>query len=155
MFLRLIVIFLFAASLTLGQSVHHRHRARASARRPHPVVTARSSELVRLAGKLRAQGATVALTGEKVTQPFFSVSGRIIKINGEALQVLEYASPSAADAEASRVSADGTTIGTSKPTWMATPHFFKSGKVIVLYIGGNQTTINLLRTVLGNQFAGG
>ncbi len=155
MFLKLIAILLFAASLTLGQSVRHRHRARTNARRPHSVVTVKSSELVRLAEKLRAQGATVAVTGEKVPQPFFSVASRIININGEALQVFEYATPSAADAEATRVSADGTTIGTSKPTWMATPHFFKSGKLIVLYVGGNQAIVDLLRTTLGNQFAGG
>ena len=77
-----------------------------------------------------------------------------MKISGEALQVFEYARASAADADASRVSGDGTTIGTSKPTWMATPHFFKSGKLIVLYVGGNQTVVDLLRTALGNQFAG-
>jgi hypothetical protein len=76
------------------------------------------------------------------------VAGRIININGEALQVFEYATPSAADADARRVSADGTTIGTSKPTWMATPHFFKSGKLIVLYIGRNKTIVDLLRTAL-------
>ncbi|MGI9067074.1 MAG: hypothetical protein ACR2HX_11820 [Pyrinomonadaceae bacterium] len=53
------------------------------------------------------------------------------------------------------MSSDGTTIGTSKPTWMATPHFFKTGKLIVLYVGGNQTILELLRTALGGQFAGG
>jgi len=71
------------------------------------------------------------------------------------LQVFEYATPSAAAADASRVSDDGNTIGTSKPTWMGTPHFFKSGKVMVLYLGRNQTIVDLLRTVLSNQFAGG
>ena len=155
MLLKLIVLLLVTASLTFGQSARHRHRNKARPAHPQSSSRTASSELVRLTENLRAHGGTVALTKEKISQPFFSVAGRIIKINGEALQVFEYATPSAADADASRVSADGTTIGTSKPTWMATPHFFKSGKLIVLYIGGNQAILDLLRTALGNQFAGG
>lgn len=95
------------------------------------------------------------LTKEKVSQPFSSVSGRIVKINREGVQVFEYPWPSAVDADAKQVSADGTTIGTSKPSWMAPPHFFKSGKFLVLYVGGNQTVLNVLRGALGGQFAGG
>lgn len=78
-----------------------------------------------------------------------------MKINGEAVQVFQYRSPSAANADAKRVSADGSTIGTSKPMWMAIPHFFKSGKLIVLYVGGNETILDPLLTSLGAQFAGG
>ncbi len=153
MFLRLIPLLLVSASLISGQSGHIHRRAKAT--NPHSSSKTKSSELVRLTKKLRAQGATVAMTKEKISQPFFSVAGRIIKINGEAVQVFEFATVSSADADASRVSADGTTIGTIKPSWIDTPHFFKSGKLILLYIGGNQTIVDLLRTALGNQFAGG
>lgn len=155
MLLRLIILLLFTASLSFGQAARHRHRNKARPAHPHSSSKTKSSELVRLTEKLRTHGGTVILTKEKVSQPFFSVAGRIININGEALQVFDYPTPSAANADASQVSADGTTIGTSKPTWMATPHFFKSGKLIVLYIGGNQTIVDLLRIVLGHQFAGG
>ena len=157
MILKLIVLLLFTASLAFGQSTRHRHRQRhkAGPSRPHSSAKTESTGLVRLTENLRAQGGTVALTRERVSQPFFPVAGRIININGEALQVFEYATPAAASAQATRVSADGTTIGTSKPTWMATPHFFKSGKLIVFYIGGNLTIVELLRTTLGSQFAGG
>ncbi len=134
MLLKLIVLLLFTASLAFGQSTRHRHRNKARPAHPHSSSKTKSYELVQLIEKLRAHGGTVALTKERVSQPFFSVAGRIININGEALQVFEYATPSAANGEARRVSADGTTIGTSKPTWMATPHFFRSEKLIVLYI---------------------
>ncbi|MEO8434611.1 MAG: hypothetical protein ABI596_06925 [Pyrinomonadaceae bacterium] len=153
--MKLIVLFLFTAPLIFGQSARHRHRNKARPARTHSSSKTKSAELVRLSETIRAHDGTVALTRERVSQPFFSVAGRIININGEALQVFEYATPAAANAEARRVSADGTTIGTSKPTWMATPHFFKSGKLIVLYIGGNQTILDLLRRTSGNQFAGG
>ena len=155
MLLKFIVIFLVTASLTFGESARQRNRNSARKTHPHSSSKTSSSEVVRLIEKLRGRGATVAVTREKVSQPFFSVPGRIININGEALQVFEYRKPSAASADARRVSSDGTTIGISKPTWMATPHFFKSGKLIVLYLGGNQTILDLLRTVLGSQFAGG
>ncbi|MGI9067981.1 MAG: hypothetical protein ACR2HX_16465 [Pyrinomonadaceae bacterium] len=153
--MKLIVLLLFTASVTFGQTARHRQRNKVRPVHTHPSSKTRSSELIRLTQKLRAHGATVALTKEKVRQPFFSMAGRIININGEPVQAFEYATPSAAAADASRVSDDGNTIGTSKPTWMATPHFFKSGKVMVLYLGRNQTIVDLLRTVLSNQFAGG
>ena len=38
--------------------------------------------------------------------------------------------------------------------WVATPHFYKTGKLIVLYVGDNMTVISTLETVLGPQFAG-
>ena len=39
--------------------------------------------------------------------------------------------------------------------WMATPHFFKSGKLIVLYLGDDVAVMTLLTGLLGPQFAGG
>jgi len=39
-------------------------------------------------------------------------------------------------------------------TWVATPHLFRSGKVIVLYVGDGASTLKVLETVLGPQFAG-
>ena len=39
--------------------------------------------------------------------------------------------------------------------WMATPHFFKSGKLIVLYLGDDVEVMTLLTGLLGPQFAWG
>jgi hypothetical protein len=152
---KLIVLLLVTASLTFGQSARHRHSNKARLTHPHSSSKAKPTELVQLTEKLRALGATVTVTRERVSQPFFSAPGRIITISGEPVQVFEYANASAAEADARRVSADGMTIRTSKPTWMATPHFFKSGKLIVLYVGANQTVVDLLQNAQGNQFAGG
>ena len=112
-------------------------------------------EYARLIGKLRAQGALVKSTNERVRQPFFLVSGRIIKVNNENIQVFEYSNPATTDSQAKRVSPDGKTIGNSKPSWMSTPHFFKSQKLIVIYVGDDQTVLRILQAELGNQFAGG
>jgi hypothetical protein len=40
-------------------------------------------------------------------------------------------------------------------TWIATPHFYSGGQLIVLYVGDQSSTMNLLEEVLGSQFAGG
>ena len=109
----------------------------------------------RLIGKLRAQGVSARSTRERVRQPFFSVPGRIMTVNDEAIQVFEYSNPATSESQARRVSADGNTIGNSKPSWMASPHFFKDGNLIVLYVGSNESILKVLRTTLGPQFAGG
>ena len=36
-----------------------------------------------------------------------------------------------------------------------TPHFYNNGKLIALYVGDHNDTIELLDGVLGPQFAGG
>lgn len=113
------------------------------------------NEFARLIGKLRAQPAQVKSVNERVRQPFFLVSGRIIKVNKENIQVFEYSNAATAESQAKLVSPDGTTIGNSKPSWMATPHFFKSQKLIVIYIGDDKTILRILQGALGDQFAGG
>jgi hypothetical protein len=154
--LKLIILLLFSASLTPGQSTHKRHPAQPSARRPHSASKARSAkELSNLIRNLRAKGATVALTNEKVSQPFFSVASRIINVNGQGVQVFEYAEASKADSEAKRVSSNGLTIGNSKPSWLSSPHFFKTEKLLVLYVGDDPIILGILQSTLGNQFAGG
>ena len=61
----------------------------------------------------------------------------------------------AANAEADLVSPDGSSVGNTMVSWVATPHFYRSGKIIVLYVGENQALTSTLQEVLGSQFAGG
>ena len=103
---------------------------------------------------LQASGATVE-TGDPVSQPFFIPEGHIIKVNGADVQVFEYESAEAMESEASQVSSDGGSIGTSMVSWMGTPHFYKTGKIIVLYVGDDTTVLELFEGILGPQFAGG
>ena len=107
-----------------------------------------------LISDLKGAGAEVA-TGGTVEQPFFSVKARLLKVNGEEVQVFEYAYASTADSQAARVSDTGSTVGTSMISWVNTPHFFKKSGLIVLYVGRNQPTLDILKKVLGEQFAGG
>ena len=96
----------------------------------------------------------IAEIADSVTQDFFSPEGSIIKVNGQDIQVFEYENKEAMEGEASQVAPGGGSIGTSMVTWMDVPHFYKAGRIIVLYIGSDKTTLNLLEKVIGPQFAG-
>lgn len=102
---------------------------------------------------LREQGVD-AEKGDSVEQAFFSVIGDYVNFNDESVQVFEYDSPEIMESDAALVAPDGGSIGTSMVTWVATPHFYKKGRILVLYIGDNAETLKLLETVLGPQFAG-
>jgi hypothetical protein len=106
-----------------------------------------------LISKLRAAGAKVEVVGE-VDQPFLSVTGTMIKLQGKDVQVFQYSSAKEMEAEAASISRDGTAVGTRKIHWVESPHFFKQGRVLVLYVGQNTKVEKSLEAVLGRQFAG-
>jgi hypothetical protein len=69
------------------------------------------------------------------------------------------------EAEASAVSADGSFLTRCSCgitcicmrrhfDWESTPHFYKGGRIIVIYVGDDWWTISLLVKALGEQFAG-
>jgi hypothetical protein len=106
-----------------------------------------------LISKLRAAGASVEVVGE-VDQPFFSVTGTMIKLQGEDVQVFQYSSAAEMETQAGLISRDGTAVGTRKIHWIGAPHFFKQGRVLVLYVGQDAKVEKALENVLGQQFAG-
>jgi len=107
-----------------------------------------------LLATLQSAGLDTQVVGD-VSQPFFSAAGKSLQLNGEELQVYEYPTPEAAEAEAALVSTDGTSVGTTLVNWISTPHFFRAGNLIVIYIGENPAVLQGLQSLLGTQFAGG
>lgn len=110
-------------------------------------------DYVGLVDALRAAGAEVE-PGAPIEQAFFSVTGQIIKVNGADVQTFEYESAEALEADASQVASDGGSIGTSMVMWVEAPHFFKAGRVLVLYVGEDAAILDVLKSALGEQFAG-
>ncbi len=115
--------------------------------------TPKVKNLRELINKLKTGGERVARKG-KVEQPFFSVKGQIITIADQDVQVFEYRTSKAAELDASKVSDTGSSAGTSMPMWIAPPHFFKTGRLIVLYVGEKASVLKALEDALGSQFAG-
>ncbi len=115
---------------------------------------------VSLIDALRSKNLTVDLSGT-VSQPFLSPqSGTTVRLSGGALttavdlQLFEYGSASAASADAKRIGPDGSGTATTKISWLAPPHFFLRGRVMVLYVGSDSAVLSLLQSLLGPQFAG-
>ncbi len=127
------------------------------------VIQSKAMGYSELIAQLRAVGATV-VPGTGINQPFMNVDGRTLAVNGEQIQVYEYASVSYANKQASYITPDGTAFTTVSSSgtpvsaaivdWVKPPHFYKAGRLIVIYVGSNNGVIHLLVRVLGKQFAG-
>ena len=113
-----------------------------------------ASEAYRLSEDLRAAGASVDVGGP-IGQSFFGVPGQLLTVNGIVVQVYEYPGLEDAERDAAQVSPDGHTVGLTSILWVATPHFYTLGSLIVLYVGDDADLPPLLEEVLGPQFAGG
>ena len=145
------ILLLLAAAPGVSGRGHEPGAAAGRQRSSRPAGHAK--DLKGLMSRLRAGGARVVRAGG-VAQPFFSVRGRALTVNGEQVQVFEYAKAAAAEREARLVDPSGSSVGTSMMSWVGPPHFYKSGRLIVLYVGGDQDVIKALESALGPQFAG-
>ncbi|MDP9300335.1 MAG: hypothetical protein M3P43_05495, partial [Actinomycetota bacterium] len=90
----------------------------------------------------------------------FSVPGQTVFIDGVQVSTYEYPSSGTLDEERSAISRDGYSVptgtgGVAMVEWVATPHFYAGGKLLVLYVGEKQHTLEALDLLLGPQFAGG
>lgn len=112
---------------------------------------------------LDATGAIVQPVEEGAEAPeaVFSPPGQVIMVGETEVYVYEYESEEAAEADAARISADGSEIepgeGSDSTTigWVSTPHFYRNGRFLILYLGDNVETLSTLQVVFGPQFAGG
>ena len=104
---------------------------------------------------LRQQGA-VASRGETLprgSNPFFATNAQLVIVNDRTVSVFEYTSVAAAEADAAKVSPDGSAVGNTMVTWVGTPHFYKTGALIVIYAGNEDVVLQPLEQVVGKPFA--
>jgi hypothetical protein len=101
---------------------------------------------------LRATGATVTI-GDAIEQPFVQMAGTQVSVNGADVQVFEYADEAAARADAAAIADTLAGKGTTMVSWVASPHAYQAGRVIVLYVGDDTNTLQLLQGALGAPFA--
>jgi len=108
-----------------------------------------------LIAALQAAGASVVRAGvlPQSSNPFFSVESTSLRVNGHTVHVWEYRNSAEADAQVASVSPDGCEIGSSLVDWIGPPHFFRSTRLIVLYVGSEESLLLLLADVLGPPFA--
>ncbi|MGD9850878.1 MAG: hypothetical protein AB7T38_06410 [Nitrospirales bacterium] len=108
---------------------------------------------VSLVDTLRKQGLEVEPAGV-ISQPFFSVPGQALRIGNQDIQVFEFEDAPARKSQEQVISPDGMSIGQTAVQWIKPPHFFSGGKIIVLYVGSDETLLGQLEKAMGKQVAG-
>lgn len=101
---------------------------------------------------LKSKGAVVE-EGDEIQQPFFSVPGRILLVNGVAIQTFEYETEADMLRDSEHVNADGS-VDNADINWLNERHFFRLASLIVLYDGNDEATLELLTDAFGAEFAG-
>lgn len=76
-----------------------------------------------------------------------------ITANGNILAIYEYANPTEAEDQAKTISPDGNRVGMNFVSWISEPHFYKSGRIIIQYVGDNSKLISDLKKIMGSPFA--
>ena len=115
-----------------------------------------------LVSHLEGAGFKIEAAGE-LKEPYFSVIGRALLMDDRLITVFEFPDADAAARETSGFSPDAAAIeiasngavSVTSPLWSGSPHFFRSGKLVVLYVGHETQMVEALEAVLGPQFAGG
>ncbi len=80
----------------------------------------------------------------------------VVCVGLQDLRVYSYASAEERAAAARRIDPnDPSNIGTSIVDWAGEPKFWQRDRILVLYLGRDQPTIDLLVSVLGQPFARG
>jgi hypothetical protein len=116
-------------------------------------VSSGTMDYIALLANLRVSGVALQ-AGGRISSSVLSGNGHIIRVNNAEVQVFEYSDPTAANAEAARISADGSKVGKAKVNWAAPPHIFKQGRLLVIYAGTDTQITAVLQTILGPQVAG-
>jgi hypothetical protein len=92
--------------------------------------------------------------GITIEQDFFPVGAQVITINGQDVQVFEFDSQVNRQAAEATIQGNGYIIGTMAIDWISTPYFFSRDRLIVLYVGTDESTVETLTGVLGPALTG-
>ena len=85
----------------------------------------------------------------------FSAKKTTISAGDEIITVYSYDTKSLMEQVANEIDTDGSGLCSSvRITWVSLPHFYKKGKIMVLYVGDNDKTISDLNNLFSYQFAG-
>lgn len=79
---------------------------------------------------------------------------RRVEVKGNPVRIYEYRNSQEMELDAEKISKDGCTIGYGIYEWKAAPHFYKSGNIIVHYLGDDNKIMGTMEKFMGSQFAG-
>lgn len=121
------------------------------------VVPSEVGTIEQLVNALRARGLDVSMRGETSPQRngYFSVPSRDVMAGEALLKAFEYGTASTAEADAALVDTDGQPNPRAAIDWISGPHFFKQGRLIVLYVGCADQVLRTLADLMGPALASG
>lgn len=118
-----------------------------------PAVEAAYSVEVLLAD-LAAAGAQVELAPGRISKPYLSAPGVTVRVDGQPVQVFQYADAAALAADVAGLAPNASSIDGVPLAWPAAPHFWRKGGLLALAVSNDQALVELISSVLGPQFAG-
>lgn len=97
-------------------------------------------------------------TGVTAVSPFTARAGAVhtsysAVIDGTDVLLYDFGVPEVAQRAAQMISVDGYSIAHQPYTWTGEPHFWRLGRVIVLYQGSSRTFLEFLTEELGDPIA--
>ncbi|MEX2624238.1 MAG: hypothetical protein WD651_10965 [Acidimicrobiia bacterium] len=108
-----------------------------------------------LLAELADMGAAVESAETFATNPLGG-EGQLICVGAEEVRVYLFQGTKEATNEAARIDPDDpSNLGNAMVAWAGNPRFWHRGEILVLYLGDNQDTEEVLTEVLGPPFARG
>jgi hypothetical protein len=121
---------------------------------PIPTEPADHADIRRLLDLLAGLGAEAAPAGA-AAEGIMAVPGVRLEVDGAAVDVYAFDSPTTAAAAAAHFSFDGRANGSRRLTFEATPHLYRAGALLVVYAGDDALLLRRLAAATEDQFAGG
>lgn len=97
----------------------------------------------------------------EVKQDFLPTKRKRMVIGEESIDIYVYSNNKKMENDAKNIDSGGceyTSPGifskSINVSWVSYPHFYKKGKIIVLYVGTNEKIISDLKDIFGEEFAG-
>jgi len=106
-----------------------------------------------LLADLTSQGVQVETAPGRITKPYLSVPGLIVQVNGQPVQVFQYADAAALAADVARLAPNASSINGVPLVWPASPHFWRKSGLLALAVTNDQALVDLISSVMGPPFA--
>lgn len=90
-----------------------------------------------------ALGRRVQMVGVE-GKPLLGGRSRVLEIDGEQVRTYSYASAAELEQDARQISADGMTVGGQPQVWRGPATFYRTERLIVLYVGRNEELLAVL-----------
>lgn len=84
-----------------------------------------------------------------ISVPFFQPQGTMVRAGTEGIQIYEYDTRAALEADLRTITAYARRAGNLALVWKSEPYFYRSGNRIILYVGADETIRATLAELFG------